>query len=59
MKTSQRNTTPACALPFFVSCAAGPRRPLRYAPRPAGPCAPETKNGDRSQKEIERKTLPL
>ena len=59
MKTSQRNTTPACALPFFVSCAAGPRRPLRYAPRPAGPYAPETKIGDQSKKEIERKLSPL
>jgi hypothetical protein len=58
MKTSRRNTTPARALPIFVSCAAGPRRPLRYAPRPAGPYAPETKIGDQSQKEIERETLP-
>jgi hypothetical protein len=59
MKTSQRNTTPARALPIFVYGAAGPRRPLRYAPRPAGPCATETKNGDQSQKEIEGKVLPL
>ena len=59
MKTSQRNTTPARALPIFVYGAAGPRRPLRYAPRPAGPCAQETKIGDQSPKEIELKAHPL
>jgi hypothetical protein len=59
MKTSPRNTPPRRALPIFVSCAAGPRRPLRYAPRPAGPCAPETKIGDQSQKEVERKARSL
>ncbi len=48
-----------CALPIFVSFAAGPRRPLRYAPRPAGPCAQETKIGDQSPKEIELKAHPL
>ena len=59
MKKSSENHRPHCALPFFVSCAAGPRRSLRYAPRPAGPCATETKNGDQSQKVIEGKVLPL
>ena len=58
MKKSPENH-PHCALPIFVSCAAGPRRPLRYAPRPAGPCATETKIGDQSPKEIELKALPL
>jgi hypothetical protein len=59
MKKSQKTTPTNCALPIFVSFAAGPRRSLRYAPRPAGPCAPETKIGDQSQKEIERKALLL
>ena len=59
MKKRPENHAPHCALPIFVSCAAGPRRPLRYAPRPAGPCATETKNGDQTQKEIERNALPL
>jgi len=35
---------PPSADRFFCSSAPGPRRPLRYAPRPAGPCAPEQKN---------------
>ena len=59
MRKSPENHPRHCALSFFVSSAAGPRRPLRYAPRPAGPCATETKNGDQSQKEIERKAHPL
>ena len=59
MKKRPENHAPHCALPIFVSCAAGPRRPLRYAPRPAGPCATETIIGDQSQKEIEGKALPL
>ena len=60
MKTSPgNNLSPRRALPIFVSCAADPRRPLRYAPRPAGPYATETKIGDQSQKEIERKAIPL
>ena len=59
MRKSPENHRPHCALPIFVSCATDPRRPLRYAPRPAGPCATETKIGDQSQKEIERKALPL
>ena len=59
MKKSPENQHPHCALPIFVSFAAGPRRLLRYAPRPAGPCATETKIGDQSQKEIEGKVLPL
>lgn len=59
MKKSQEYHYRHRVLPIFVSCAAGPRRPLRYAPRPAGPCATETKIGDQSQKEIERKALPL
>ena len=59
MKKSPENHRPHYVLPIFVSCAASPRRPLRYAPRPAGPCATETKIGDQSQKEIERKALPL
>ena len=59
MKKSPENHPRHCALPIFVSFAAGPRRPLRYAPRLAGPYATETKIGDQSQKEIERKALPL
>jgi hypothetical protein len=59
MKKSPENHHPHCALPIFVSFAAGPRSPLRYAPRPAGPCATKTKIGDKSPKEIERKALPL
>jgi hypothetical protein len=59
MKKSSEKHRTHCALPIFVSCAAGPRRPLRYAPRPAGPCATETKIGDQSPKEIELKALPL
>ena len=59
MRKSPENYPHHCALPIFVSFAAGPRRPLRYAPRPAGPCATETKIGDQSQKEIERKAHPL
>jgi hypothetical protein len=58
MKKGQKTTPTSCALPIFVSCAAGSCRPLRYAPRPAGPCATETKTGDQSKKEIERETLP-
>lgn len=58
MRKKSEKTTSHCAHPIFVSFAAGPRRPLRYAPRPAGPCATETKIGDQSQKEIERKALP-
>lgn len=59
MKKRPENHAHHCALPIFVSCAAGPRRPLRYAPRSAGPCATETKIGDQSPKEIELKALPL
>ena len=59
MRKSPENHPRHCALPIFVSSAAGPRRPLRYAPMPAGPCATETKIGDQSQKEIERKAHPL
>ena len=59
MKKGQKTTPTSCALPVFVSFAAGSCRPLRYAPRPAGPCATETKIGDQSQKEIERKAVPL
>ena len=59
MRKSPENHRPHRALPFFVSCAAGPRRPLRYAPWPAGPCATETKIGDQSPKEIELKAHPL
>ena len=59
MKKSQENHHRHRVLPIFVSCAAGPRSPLRYAPRPGGPCATETKIGDQSQKEIEQKALPL
>ena len=59
MRKSSENHPRHCALPIFVSFAAGLRRPLRYAPRPARPCATETKIGDQSQKEIERKALPL
>lgn len=50
---------PDRALPIFVSCAAGPRSPLRYATRSAEPYTTETKIGDHSQKEIERKAHPL
>jgi hypothetical protein len=59
MKKKLKNHHTHCAHPIFVSFAAGPRRSLRYAPRPAGPCATETKIGDQSQKEIEGKALPL
>ena len=59
MRKSPENHAHHYALPVFVSFAAGLRRPLRYAPRPAGPCATETKTGDQSQKEIERKAVPL
>ena len=59
MRKSPENHPRHCTLPIFVSFAAGLPRPPRYAPRPAGPCATETKIGDLSQKEIERKALSL
>jgi hypothetical protein len=59
MKTSPTNKRHPNALPIFGSCAAGPRRPLRYAPRPAGPCATEPKIGDQSPKKIELNEHPL
>ena len=59
MKTSRTNKLPPNALPIFVSYAAGPRRPLRYAPRPTGPCATETKIGVQSPKKIELNQNPL
>ena len=58
MKTSQRNTTPARALPFFVSCAAGPRRPLRYAPRPAGPALRRQKTETSPKRRLNGKLSP-
>ena len=59
MRKSPENHRSHCALPIFVSCAAGPRRPLRYAPRPTGPCATETKIGVQSPKKIELNQNPL
>jgi transposase InsO family protein len=54
-----RKPPPPLRASDFCLLRCGPRRPLRYAPRPAGPCATETKIGDQSPKEIELKAHPL
>ena len=45
MRKSPENHRPTLRASDFCLLRCGPRRPLRYAPRPAGPCATETKIG--------------